>query len=96
MGFAVLMMWVLFYQDDVCLETENGIQHCKLIAVHAGLERDKNVKKQLDFLRARDTRVPKVEALSGRKNVWNIPKVMVLSFSVLCTQTRLSSAVNFF
>jgi hypothetical protein len=44
--------------------------------VHAGLERNKNVEEQLNFLRARDTRVPKVEALSGRKNVWDIPKVM--------------------
>lgn len=96
MGFAVLVMCVLFFQDDVCLETENGILHCKLIAVHAGLERDKNIKEQLDFLRARDTRVPKVEALSGRKTVWNIPKVMVLSFFFLSTQTRLSPAANFF
>ena len=67
------------FQDDVCVETENGITHCKLIAVHAGLERNKNVEEQLNFLRARDTRVPKVEALSGRKNVWDIPKVMVHS-----------------
>lgn len=64
------------FQDDVCVETEDGIKHCKLIAVHAGLERDKDVKEQLKFLKARDTRVPKVEALSGRKNVWDIPRVM--------------------
>ncbi|KAG6690289.1 hypothetical protein I3842_10G006900 [Carya illinoinensis] len=71
--FLADLVWV-HEEDDVCLETENGILHCKLIAVHAGLERDKNIKEQLDFLRARDTRVPKVEALSGRKTVWNIPK----------------------
>ncbi len=65
-----------FFQDDVCMETENGLIRCKLIAVHAGLERNKNVEEQLNFLRARDTRVPKVEALSGRKSVRDIPKVM--------------------
>lgn len=69
---------VHFFQDDVCVETEDGIKHCKLIAVHAGLEKDKDVKQQLEFLRARDTRVPRIEALSDRQNVWNIPKVMAL------------------
>ncbi|KAI8563100.1 hypothetical protein RHMOL_Rhmol03G0087400 [Rhododendron molle] len=62
------------FQDDVCLETEEGIKHCKLIAVHAGLEKGKAVEEQLKFLKARDTRVPKVEALSGRKSVWDIPE----------------------
>ena len=66
------------FQDDVCVETGDEIKHCKLIAVHAGLERDKDVKEQLKFLKARDTRVPKIEALSGRKNVWDIPKVLPL------------------
>jgi hypothetical protein len=64
------------FQDDVCVETDDGLIHCKLIAVPAGLKRDKNVEEQLNFLRVRDTRVPKVEALSRRKNVWDIPKVM--------------------
>ncbi|KAL4605786.1 hypothetical protein ACB092_09G055500 [Castanea dentata] len=71
--FLADLVWV-HEENDVCVETENGITHCKLIAVHAGLERDKNVEEQLKFLRSRDTRVPKVEALSGRKNVWDIPK----------------------
>jgi hypothetical protein len=65
------------------VETDDGLIHCKLIAVHAGLERDKNVEEQLNFLRARDTRVPKVEALSGRKNVWDIPKVIDCSPSLI-------------
>ena len=68
----------MFFQDDVCVETGDKIKRCKLIAVHAGLERDKDVKEQLKFLKARDTRVPKIEALSGRKNVWDIPKVLPL------------------
>ncbi|CAN6719766.1 unnamed protein product [Malus baccata var. baccata] len=60
--------------DNVCIETADRIKHCRLIVVHAGLEKDKDVKQQLAFLKAKDTRVLKIEALSGRKNVWDIPK----------------------
>lgn len=45
--------------------------------MHAGLEKGKAVEEQLEFLKARDTRVPKVEALSGRKSVWDIPEVTI-------------------
>lgn len=45
--------------------------------MHAGLERGKKVGEQLELLKAKDTRVPKVEALSGRKNVWDIPEVII-------------------
>ena len=65
----------------MCLETENGIKHCRLIAVHAGLERDKDVNEQLKILKARNTLGPKIEALSGRKNVWDIPKVHLFLIS---------------
>ncbi|XP_058204055.1 tyrosine-protein phosphatase RLPH2-like [Rhododendron vialii] len=71
--FLADLVWV-HEEDDVCLETEEGIKHCKLIAVHAGLEKGKPVEEQLKFLKARDTRVPKVEALGGRKSVWDIPE----------------------
>ncbi|KAL6988365.1 Tyrosine-protein phosphatase rlph2 [Sarracenia purpurea var. burkii] len=71
--FLAELVWV-HEEDDVCVETEEGIKHFKLIAVHAGLEKAKGVEEQLKLLKARDTRVPKVEALSGRKNVWDIPK----------------------
>lgn len=47
---------------------------CKLMAVHAGLDKSKEVGEQIGLLKARDTSLPKVEALSGRKNVWKIPK----------------------
>ncbi|XP_058107864.1 tyrosine-protein phosphatase RLPH2-like isoform X2 [Magnolia sinica] len=40
----------------------------------AGLEKTKGVEEQLKLLKARDTSLPKVEALSGRQNVWEIPK----------------------
>lgn len=80
-----------FPQDDVCIETEEGLKRCKLIAVHAGLERGKNVQEQLELLKSRDSRVPKVKNLSGRKDIWDIPKVMLgTSFDIVflwaCTE----------
>ncbi|KAM6592909.1 hypothetical protein CsatA_000612 [Cannabis sativa] len=71
--FLADMVWV-HEEDDVCIETGDGIKHCKLIAVHAGLVSNQDVKEQLKFLKAKDTRVPKVDSLSGRKNVWDMPK----------------------
>lgn len=58
------------------MNTDDGVKCCKLIAVHAGLEKGVDVKEQLNILKARDTRIPKVQALSGRKNVWDIPEVI--------------------
>ncbi|KAK1375768.1 Serine/threonine-specific protein phosphatase/bis(5-nucleosyl)-tetraphosphatase [Heracleum sosnowskyi] len=71
--FLADMVWV-HEEDNVCIETEEGIKRCKLIAVHAGLEKNRGVEEQLKYLKARDTRIPKAEALSGRKNVWEMPK----------------------
>lgn len=65
-----------FGQDDVCITTPDGTKHCRLIAVHAGLEKGKDVGEQLRLLKAKDTRVAKIEAIAGRKNVWDIPEVM--------------------
>lgn len=66
-------------QDKVWIDSEEkGRISCKLIAVHAGLEKSRGVDEQLKFLRARDTSIPKVEDLSGRQNVWNIPEVIPL------------------
>ena len=70
--FLTNMVWV-HEEDDVCLETEEGLKHCKLIAVHAGLEKGDSVEEQLKLLRAKDTSISKVPYLSGRKNVWDIP-----------------------
>ncbi|KAF8396444.1 hypothetical protein HHK36_018063 [Tetracentron sinense] len=80
--FLANLVWV-HEEDDVCIETSEGIKHCKLIAVHAGLEKEKGVQEQLKFLKARDTRVPKVEALSGKKNVWEIPKEQIEDPTIL-------------
>ncbi|XP_057777827.1 tyrosine-protein phosphatase RLPH2-like [Salvia miltiorrhiza] len=71
--FLADLVWV-HEEDNVSIETEKGVQNCKLIAVHAGLEKGKGVKEQLNYLRAKDTRIPKVEPLSGRKDVWDIPE----------------------
>lgn len=42
------------------------LRHRNLTAVHAGLE------KGLKFLKAEETRVPEIEALSGRESVYFI------------------------
>ena len=57
------------------IDTDEGQIICNLIAVHAGLERTIDLNEQLRVLRTRDTRVPKVQMLSGRQDVWNTPKV---------------------
>ncbi|XP_009757561.1 tyrosine-protein phosphatase RLPH2 [Nicotiana tabacum] len=71
--FLADLVWI-HEEDDVCIKTEEGIKSCKLIAVHAGLEKNKAVEEQIKTLKAKDTRISKVEPLSGRKNVWEIPQ----------------------
>ncbi|EFH58905.1 hypothetical protein ARALYDRAFT_478323 [Arabidopsis lyrata subsp. lyrata] len=73
--FLTNMVWV-HEEEDVCIETEKGLKHCKLIAVHAGLEKGNNVEEQLKLLRAKDTSIPRIqhEPLTGRKTVWDIPR----------------------
>ncbi|PPS03865.1 hypothetical protein GOBAR_AA16797 [Gossypium barbadense] len=66
--FLADVVWV-HEEDDVSIETQEGVKHCKLIAVHAGLEKD-----QLEFLKAKDVSVPQVTGLSGKKNVSDIPE----------------------
>ncbi|KAI9153021.1 hypothetical protein LWI28_004579 [Acer negundo] len=80
--FLANMVWI-HEEDDVSIETEDGIKHCKLIAVHAGLEKGKNVEEQLKRLKAKDTGVSKVEALSGRKNVWDIPQELTAKPTII-------------
>jgi hypothetical protein len=68
-----------FLQDLVWVHEEEvdtsdpEMSRTKLIAVHAGLEITKSVEEQLKVLYNRDVTFPRVEALSGRKNVWEIP-----------------------
>ncbi|CAL0321458.1 unnamed protein product [Lupinus luteus] len=80
--FLAGLVWV-YEEDDVFINTNAGVQRCKLIAVHAGLEKGIDVKEQVELLKARDTRVPKVQALSGRMNVWNIPEELSASPTIV-------------
>ncbi|KAG0489012.1 hypothetical protein HPP92_007823 [Vanilla planifolia] len=72
--FLADLVW-LHEEDSVWIDHSEGRICCKLIAVHAGLEKSKSVDEQLKFLKAKDTSIPKVEDLSGRHNVWEIPQV---------------------
>ncbi|GJN27718.1 hypothetical protein PR202_gb15763 [Eleusine coracana subsp. coracana] len=67
------LVWI-HEEDDVPVDTDKGQTVCKLIAVHAGLERSMDLNEQLRVLRTRDTRVPKIQMLHGRHDVWDIPK----------------------
>nr|GMC90437.1 protein ACI14 [Ipomoea batatas] len=71
--FLADTVWI-HEEDNVSIETKEGIQNCKLVAVHAGLEKGKDVQEQIKALKAKDTSIPKVAALSGRKDVWEIPE----------------------
>ncbi|XP_076925448.1 tyrosine-protein phosphatase RLPH2-like [Bidens hawaiensis] len=71
--FLADLVWI-HEEDNVAIETENGVEFCKMIAVHGGLDGKKDVEEQIKYLKAKDTRISKVEPLSGRKNVWDIPE----------------------
>lgn len=71
--FLADLVWV-HQEDNVCIETVEGKRNCKLIAVHAGLDKAKGVEEQIKYLMAKDTSIPKVDPISGRANVWNIPE----------------------
>ncbi|XP_010683851.2 tyrosine-protein phosphatase RLPH2 [Beta vulgaris subsp. vulgaris] len=71
--FLADLVWV-HEEDNVCMKTPEGLKNCKLIAVHGGLQQGKPVNEQLKVLKARDTAIPKVECLSGRKSIWDMPE----------------------
>ncbi|XP_030532432.2 tyrosine-protein phosphatase RLPH2-like [Rhodamnia argentea] len=70
-------MVLVHEEDDVCITTPEGTKHCRLIAVHAGLEKGKDVGEQLRSLKAKDTWMAKIEAIAGRKNVLDIPEELI-------------------
>ncbi|KAK4343125.1 hypothetical protein RND71_038941 [Anisodus tanguticus] len=80
--FLTNLVWI-HEEDDVSIKTEEGIKRCKLIAVHAGLEKSKPVEEQIKTLKAKDTRIPKVEALSGRMDVWKIPQELAKTPTII-------------
>jgi len=65
------LVWV--HEEQEVDTSDPEMSRTKLIAVHAGLEITKSVEEQLKVLYNRDVTFPRVEALSGRKNVWEIP-----------------------
>ncbi|KAL3693332.1 hypothetical protein R1sor_006983 [Riccia sorocarpa] len=48
--------------------------YSKLIAVHAGFESNGPIEAQIQPLLQKDSTIPRLEQLYGRKNVWNNPK----------------------
>ncbi|XP_047148477.1 tyrosine-protein phosphatase RLPH2-like, partial [Vigna umbellata] len=80
--FLADLVWV-HEEDDVFIKTEDGSKCCKLIAVHAGLQKRVAVKEQLKLLKARNTREGWVEALSGRKSVLDIPEELSASPTIV-------------
>ncbi|KAJ1270859.1 hypothetical protein BS78_06G083300 [Paspalum vaginatum] len=67
------LVWI-HEEENVPIDRDEGQIICNLIAVHAGLERTMDLNEQLRVLKIRDTRVPKIQMLSGRQDVWNTPK----------------------
>lgn len=67
------LVWI-HEEENVPIDTNEGQIICKLIAVHAGLERSIDLNEQFRILRTKDTKISKVAMLSGRQDVWNIPK----------------------
>ncbi|KAI3724015.1 hypothetical protein L2E82_35779 [Cichorium intybus] len=80
--FLSNLVWI-HEEDNVSIETENGLKSCKLIAVHGGLVKGQNVEEQIKYLKEKDTRIPKVEPLSGRKSVWDIPEELTKSQTIV-------------
>ncbi|GLJ22351.1 hypothetical protein SUGI_0420790 [Cryptomeria japonica] len=77
------LVWV--HEEEEVETGDPEIGCTKLVAVHAGLEKTNSVEEQMNVLYNRDATFPRIEALSGRKNVWDIPlelsekKVMLVS-----------------
>ncbi|XP_074276911.1 tyrosine-protein phosphatase RLPH2-like [Silene latifolia] len=80
--FLADLVWV-HEEDNVAIETAEGRKICKLIAVHGGLQQGKPVNEQLKLLKARDTSISKVECLSGRKTVWDMPEELKASSTIV-------------
>ncbi|KAJ4971790.1 hypothetical protein NE237_004889 [Protea cynaroides] len=84
--FKSYMAFPTVLQDDVCIDTHEGRKHCRLIAVHAGLEKNKGFEQQLKHLKSKDTQVAKVEALSGMKNVWEILEELTINPTIVVSR----------
>lgn len=65
------------------METAEGLKQARLIAVHGGLLQGKPIDEQLKSLKARDTSVPKIEPLSGRKTIWDMPEELKVNPTIV-------------
>eukprot|EP00897_Mesotaenium_endlicherianum_P004257 jgi/Mesen1/385/ME000010S_10845 len=63
----------IYEQEEEEVQGEGEEAYSKLIAVHAGLEKDLPLEPQLATLRNREVTHDRLEALSGRRNVLDIP-----------------------
>ncbi|KAK7278630.1 hypothetical protein RJT34_23664 [Clitoria ternatea] len=79
--FLADLVWV-YEEDNVFVNTTGGVKCRKLIAVHAGLKKG-DVEEQLKLLKARNTRMPRVGALYGKKSVEDIPEELIASETIL-------------
>nr|GEU47182.1 calcineurin-like phosphoesterase [Tanacetum cinerariifolium] len=64
-GMILLSFSACTIQEDACINTNEGTKCCKLNGVHAGLEKGKDVKEQIIPLRAKDTKIPRLNEISG-------------------------------
>lgn len=80
--FLADLVWV-HEEDNVCVETAEGLKQARLIAVHGGLLQGKPIDEQLKSLKARDTSVPKIEPLSGRKTIWDMPEELKVNPTIV-------------
>ncbi|CAO2836758.1 unnamed protein product [Amaranthus hypochondriacus] len=71
--FLANLVW-FHEEDNVWVEKAEGRKKCKLIAVHAGIHRDKPVEQQLKLLKSKDTSKPVVECVQGRENFRDMPQ----------------------
>lgn len=75
---------LLEFQDGVDTG-EPSTSFTKLIAVHAGFEEGHPAEEQLQRLRQRLPVVPRIEELSGRKNVYeNLPVRFCILVAFYC------------
>lgn len=64
------LVWIHEQEGEATGDPETS--YTKLIAVHAGLESE-SVLNQIEMLQSKDPKLPRIEPLAGRMNVWNTP-----------------------
>ncbi|CAI7749584.1 unnamed protein product [Closterium sp. NIES-53] len=94
------LSWI--YEQPGVDTGDAATSYSRLIAVHAGFDKDRPLGEQIEELRRRQPVASRYEALSGRKNVWDNPEelekdnVLVVSghHGVLDTSRRLRLIID--